>query len=160
LIDTMIDIMRTPLVIAVLALGALVALADLIRTRPFLWALPAIGRLITRVHHKNGDSEPLNTVVEDWKPTGCIDFSVPSTLRGAVERRNEPGFFYLTVEERRLIRTIVGPAAAERRWRRASLSEAREAAANYHIFLREHPEKVLNDDPREIRVVRNTQAFK
>jgi hypothetical protein len=159
LINTVVDIVKTPLFIVVVALAALTALGYLYMTTTvaltryvtstFSGALAAIRGLLARLHKKDDYGEPYYAVVQDWKPTGYIDFSVPYGLRGATERQNEPGFFHLTVEEHRLIKTIGGAAAVERRWRRASLSEAREAAANYYIFLQEHPEKAVSDDPRK-----------
>lgn len=159
MIDTVLNIMKTPLFILVVALAVLAALGYLYMTgtvdpighltRIFSRALSAIRGLLARLQKKVDYGEPYYAVVQDWKPTGYIDFSVPYNLRGAIEKQNEPGFFHLTVEEHRLIKTIGGAAAVERRWRRASLSEAREAAANYYIFLQEHPEKAVSDDPRK-----------
>jgi hypothetical protein len=159
LIDTVINIVKTPLFIAVVALAVLAALGYLYIAGAFdligfvsgicSRARSAIRDLVARLHKKDDYGEPYNTVVQDWRPTGYIDFSVPYALRGATDRQNEPGFFHLTVEEHRLIKTIGGAPAVERRWRRASLSEAREAAANYYIFLQEHPEKAVSDDPRK-----------
>lgn len=159
LIDTVVNIVRTPLFIAVVALAVLAALGYLYMTATvnltshvtstFSKALSVIRGLLARLHKKDDYGEPYYTVVQDWKPTGYIDFSVPYDLRGATEKQYEPGFFHLTVEEHRLIKTIGGAAAVERRWRRASLSEARETAANYYIFLQEHPEKAVSDDPRK-----------
>jgi hypothetical protein len=158
LIDTVINIVKTPLFILVVALTVLAALGYLYITGTFdligyvrgilFRALFAIRELLARLNKKDDYGEPHYTVVQDWKPTGYIDFSVPYNLRGATDRQQEPGFFHLTVEEHRLIKTIGGAPAVERRWRRASLSEAREAAANYYIFLQEHPEKAISDDPR------------
>jgi hypothetical protein len=159
LINTVIDIVKTPLFAVVVALAVLAALGYLYVTGTFdligyvggtiSRALSAFRELFARLHKKDDYGEPYHTVVQDWKPTGYIDFSVPYNLRGASERQHEPGFFHLTVEEHRLIKTIGGAPAVERRWRRASLAEAREAAANYYIFLQEHPEKAVSDDPRK-----------
>jgi hypothetical protein len=159
LINTIIDIVKTPLFVVVVALALVAALGYLYMTGTFdligyvnvifSRALSAIRGLLARLHKKDNYGEPYYSVVQDWKPTGYIDFSVPYDLRGATDRHHEPGFFHLTVEEHRLIKTIGGAPAVERRWRRASLSEAREAAANYYLFLQEHPEKAVSDDPRK-----------
>jgi hypothetical protein len=159
LIHTFIDIVKTPLFLVVVTLAVLAALGYLYMTgthdligyvgAAVSKALSPIRELLGRLHKKDDYGEPYCTVVQDWKPTGYIDFSVPYNLRGASDRQHDPGFFHLTVEEHRLIKTIGGAPAVERRWRRASLSEAREAAANYYVFLQEHPEKAVSDDPRK-----------
>ena len=160
MIDIIIDIIKTPFAVVVLALTALVGLGYLCAntTGTFSEALSAIGGLFVRAHRKIGYNESWKTVVQDWKPTGYIDFSVPQDLCGAIERQEESGLFHLNVEEYRLIKTIGGATAVERRWRRAALSEAREAAANYYVFLQEHPEKTWSDDPRKTAAVTKFQA--
>jgi hypothetical protein len=143
-----IDILKNPFVIILLVLIVFAALVYLYAPNTLARAVSYIRGLLARTPRETGDDEHLKTVVQDWKTTGYIDFSVPYELRGAAERQNEPGLFYLTVEEHRLIKTIGGATAVERRWRRATLAEAREAAANYYTFLHEHPDKALNEDPR------------
>jgi hypothetical protein len=95
-------------------------------------------------------NEALKNVAEDWKQTGYIDFSVPRELRANPNRLAEPNFFYLTIEEYRLVSTIGGGTAVERRWRRGSLTDAREVAHNYYQFLNDHPEKAFNEEPRRL----------
>jgi hypothetical protein len=95
-------------------------------------------------------NEALKNVAEGWKQTGYIDFSVPQELRVNPKRLGEPNFFYLTVEEYRLVKTVGGGTAVERRWRRGSLADAREVAQNYYHFLQEHPDKAFNEDPRKL----------
>jgi hypothetical protein len=95
-------------------------------------------------------NESLKNVAEGWKQTGYIDFSVPPELRVNPKRVAEPNFFYLTVEEYRLVKTVGGGTAVERRWRRGSLADAREVAQNYYQFLQEHPDKAFNEDPRKL----------
>jgi len=75
---------------------------------------------------------------------------VPQELRANPKRLGEPNFFYLTVEEYRLVKTVGGGTAVERRWRRGSLADAREVAQNYYHFLQEHPDKAFNEDPRKL----------
>jgi hypothetical protein len=158
LIDIIIDIIKTPFVVVVLALTALVGLGYLYKTGTFSEALSAIGGLFVRAHRDIGYNEPWETVVQDWKPTGYIDLSAPHEVCGDIGQK-EPGLFHLNVEEHRLIKTIGGAAAVERRWRRASLAEAREAAANYYVFLQEHPEKAWSDDPRKSAALIKVQAL-
>ena len=93
--------------------------------------------------------EALKSIAENWKQTGYIDFSVPQELRANPERFAEPHFYCLAVEEYRLVNTIGGGTAIERRWRCGSLADAREVAQNYHLFLRDHPEKAFDEDPRK-----------
>ena len=104
-------------------------------------------------------NEALRNVVEGWKQTGYIDFSVPMELRANPNRLADPHFFYLTVEEYRLVRTIGGGTAVERRWRRGSLADAREVAQNYYQFLQEHPDKAFNEDPRRLMGLRSTRML-
>ena len=104
-------------------------------------------------------NEALRNVVEGWKQTGYIDFSVPMELRANPNRLADPHFFYLTVEEYRLVRTIGGGTAVERRWRRGSLADAREVAQNYYHFLQEHPDKAFNEDPRRLMGLRSTRML-
>ena len=153
MIDIFIAILKTPAVIVVLALAALLGIGYLYRPSAFSGALSALEGLFARAHRDVVDDESLKTVIQDWKPTGYIDFSVPRDVHGAIGRQKEPGLFHLNVEEHRLIKTIGGATAVERRWRRASLSEAREVAANYYVFLQEHPDKASNDDPRKSATV-------
>ena len=150
MIEAIIDILKNPFVVIVLTLVALGAIGYLVMPNTLSKALAVVReQLVARTARREVDhNEPLKTVVQDWKATGYIDFSVPYELRGAAERQTEPGLFHLTVEENRLIKTIGGATAVERRWRRATLVEAREVAANYYVYLQEHPDKATNDDPR------------
>src|SRR5215470_10669169 len=104
-------------------------------------------------------NEALKNVAEGWKQTGYIDFSVPHELRANPKRLAEPHFFYLTVEEYRLVKTIGGGTAVERRWRRGSLADAREVAQNYYQYLQEHPDKAFNEDPRRLMGLRSTRML-
>jgi hypothetical protein len=153
LIDAIFKIIESPLFTLVLLLAVIAALGYLYTAGSFSGARAAIAGLFAQAPRKTEPKESFNSVVQDWTPTGYIDFSVPYDLRGATEREHEAGFFHLTVEEHRLIKTIGGSAAVERRWRRASLAEARETAANYYVFLQEHPEKASSDDPRKTATV-------
>jgi hypothetical protein len=96
------------------------------------------------------DEDALKDVAADWRPTGHIDFSVQRQSIANPEGLAEPHFFHLIIEEHRLINTFGGGAAVERRWRRASLDNAREVTQNYYQFLQEHPEMASNADPRKL----------
>jgi len=109
-----------------------------------------VSALVFRPRHDVDDNEAPKDVHEGWKQTGYIDFSVPDELRANAGRVAEPHFFYLTVEEYRLVETLGGGTAVERRWRRGALADAREVAQNYHRFLQEHPEKAFHDDLRKL----------
>jgi hypothetical protein len=106
--------------------------------------------LVSRPRKDADHSEAFEDAQDGWKQTGHIDFSVPDELRANAERVAEPHFFYLTVEEYRLVETIGGGTAVERRWRRGALADAREVAQNYHRFLQEHPEKAFHEELRKL----------
>jgi hypothetical protein len=108
------------------------------------------GTFLFRPRKEVDHNEVLKNVAVDWKQTGYMDFSVPHDLRTNSKRVAEPNFFYLTVEEYRLVKTVGGGTAVERRWRRGSLADAREVAQNYYQFLQEHPDKAFNEDPRKL----------
>jgi hypothetical protein len=95
-------------------------------------------------------NEALKDVAENWKQTGYIDFSVPQELCANPDRLAEPHFYCLAVEEYRVVNTIGGGTAVERRWRCGSLADAREVAQNYQQFLREHPEEAFDEGSRKL----------
>jgi hypothetical protein len=109
-----------------------------------------IGAFLFRLKRQVDDNEALKDVATDWKQSGYIDFSAPLQSSAGAGQPAEAQFVYLTIEEYRLLNTIGGGAAVERRWRRASLSDAREVARNYYQFLQEHPDKAFNEDPRKL----------
>jgi hypothetical protein len=109
-----------------------------------------ISAFVFRPKKEVDHNEELKNVAEDWKQSGYIDFSVPLELPANLKGRANPHLPYLKVEEYRLVKTVGGGTAIERRWRRGSLADAREVAQNYYQFLREHPEKAFNEDPRKL----------
>jgi hypothetical protein len=113
-----------------------------------------IRAFLFRLRKQVDDNEALKDVATDWKQSGHIDFSTPLQLRASAGQLAESQFLYLTIEEYRLLNTIGTGAAVERRWRRASLADAREVVRNYYQFLQEHPEKTFNEDPRKLLEIR------
>jgi hypothetical protein len=83
-------------------------------------------------------------VTRDWMTTGRIDFA------GAWEKLGDehtPHELYIRVEETRVTENIGGDFNIDRRWRRATLNEARQVVTRYHQFLNEHPEHARVSDP-------------
>jgi hypothetical protein len=130
------------MLIAVIAAGSVIYLCYLYRIELFA--------LLLRPKKEVDHNEALKSIAGDWQQTGYIDFSVPRELRTDSNRLTEPHFFYLTIEEYRPVTTLGGGIAVERRWRRGSLADAREVAQNYYQFLKEHPDKVFNEEPRRL----------
>jgi hypothetical protein len=131
--------MLSALLILVIVAGAII----------FLYSAE-VRAFVFRPRKKVDRDEALKVVAEDWKHTGYIDFSIPQELYANLEANAEPHVFYLTIEEYRLLKTVCGGIAVERRWRRGSLTEARQVAHNYYQFLQEHPEKVSNEGSRRL----------
>jgi hypothetical protein len=83
-------------------------------------------------------------VVRDWMTTGRIDFA------GAWEKigdEHTPHELYVRVEETRVTDNVGGGFNIDRRWRRATLNEARQVVLRYHRFLDEHPDCARVGDP-------------
>jgi hypothetical protein len=72
-------------------------------------------------------------IVQDWIPTGRIDFAGPSLDVGAADT---PTSFYLQAEEIRVLVSLSGIERKEIRWRRATLNEAKRVV---NIFHRQMP---------------------
>src|SRR5215475_11566723 len=114
--------------------------------------------LLPRPKQRSDDGDLLKKVAAGWKQTGYIDFSESTQFPASSKQPAEQQLFYLTVEEYRLIHTIRGGTAVERRWRRGSLVDARQVIENYYDFLREHPERAFNEGPRTRMTVRSHEA--
>jgi len=140
--------MLPALLILVIVAGALIYLYRAeVRYLSRTYVRAFVFRLGKEVDH----DEAQKIVAEDWKHTGYIDFSAPQELRANPTRHAEPHFFYLMVEEYRLIKTIGDDLVVERRWRRGSLTEARGVVQDFNTqFLRNHPEKTFNEDPPKL----------
>jgi hypothetical protein len=83
-------------------------------------------------------------VARDWMTTGRIDFA------GAWEKigdEHTPHELYVRVEETRVTDNVGGGFNIDRRWRRATLNEARQIVMRYHQFLDEHPDSARVGDP-------------
>jgi hypothetical protein len=68
-------------------------------------------------------------VIQDWIPTGRIDFAGPSLDEGAPD---VPAAFYLQAEDIRLLISFSGIERKEIRWRKATLSEAKRVVNIFH----------------------------
>src|ERR1700694_203846 len=80
-----------------------------------------VGYFVTR--RANAVPSPVGEgakVIQDWVPTGRIDFAGPSMDASAADT---PGSFYLQAEDIRLLVSFSGIERKEIRWRRATLNE-------------------------------------
>src|ERR1017187_3873928 len=75
-------------------------------------------------------------IVQDWAPTGRIDFAGPSMDESASD---VPAAFYLQAEDIRLLISFSGIERKEIRWRKATLNEAKRVV---HIFHRQLERKI------------------
>jgi hypothetical protein len=84
-------------------------------------ALGALGLLLSRQRRQAPPiSEPCE-VVNDWRPTGKIDF--------AQSGRDDAPLFTLRTEDFRVLRSMSGAKRVEVRWRPATLEEAKRVAS-------------------------------
>jgi hypothetical protein len=70
---------------------------------------------------KQKQTQESAVVVNDWQPTGKVDFYCNETPK----EESAPAPFLLRVEEYRTIESISGVEHTEVRWRRANLAEAK-----------------------------------
>jgi hypothetical protein len=92
--------------------------------------LAIVGYLMAR--RANVDSTPVAEgakVVQDWIPTGRIDFAGPSMDANIADT---PALFYLQAEDVRLLVSFSGIERKEIRWRRATLKEAKRVVFTFH----------------------------
>ena len=68
-------------------------------------------------------------IVQDWIPTGRIDFAGTSMDESAAD---VPATFYLQAEDIRLLISFSGIERKEIRWRKATLSEAKRVVNIFH----------------------------
>jgi hypothetical protein len=71
-------------------------------------------------------------IIQDWLPTGRIDFAGPSIDPAAADT---PAAFYLQAEEMRLLISMSGIERREIRWRKATLNEAKRIVSVFHRQL-------------------------
>ena len=76
-------------------------------------------------------------VVQDWIPTGRIDFAGPSM---DATNADTPASFYLQAEDIRLLVSFSGFARTEIRWRRATLKEAKRVVFTFHQQMAKAPD--------------------
>jgi hypothetical protein len=92
--------------------------------------LAVVGYVLSR--RANLDSTPVQDgakVVQDWVPTGRIDFAGPSM---DASNADTPAFFYLQAEDIRLLVSFSGIERKEIRWRKATLKEAKRVVFTFH----------------------------
>jgi hypothetical protein len=90
-----------------------------------------------------GASADSSRLVQDWLPTGRIDFAGPS---GEPADADTPGSFYLQAEETRVLVSLSGIERKEIRWRRATLNEAKRVVNVFHRQLPRSPLRMLDTD--------------
>ena len=109
-------------------------------TSPVFWLVLAavlviaiVGYLVAR---RTGVGSPsageAGKVINDWTPTGRIDFAGPSMDATAADT---PASFYLQAEEIRLLVSFSGIERKEIRWRKATLNEAKKVVNVFHRQL-------------------------
>jgi hypothetical protein len=100
--------------------------------------LAIVGYVLAR--RANVDSTPVGEgakVVQDWVPTGRIDFAGPSM---DASNADTPASFYLQAEDVRLLVTFSGIERKEIRWRRATLKEAKRVVSTFHQQMAKAPD--------------------
>lgn len=71
-------------------------------------------------------------ILQDWIPTGRIDFAGPSLDPSAADT---PATFYLQAEDVRLLISMSGIERREIRWRKATFNEAKRIVSVFHRQL-------------------------
>jgi hypothetical protein len=92
--------------------------------------LAIVGYFLAR--RANVDATPVREgakVVQDWIPTGRIDFAGPSMDPSNADK---PAAFYLQAEDIRLLVSLSGIERKEIRWRKATLNEAKRVVNIFH----------------------------
>jgi len=120
------------------------ALRDAGASPVFWWVLAAalviaiVGYLVAR---RSGVGTPtardVGKVINDWTPTGRIDFAGPSMETTAADT---PASYYLQAEDIRLLVSFSGIERKEIRWRKATLNEAKRVVQVFHRQLANKPE--------------------
>ena len=83
-------------------------------------------------------------IIQDWLPTGRIDFTGPSLDPSAADT---PASFYLQAEEMRLLISMSGIERREIRWRKATLNEAKRIVSVFHRQLPKSPLRAVEKEP-------------
>jgi hypothetical protein len=104
----------------------------------FILVLAIVGYFMAR--RANVSSAPVADgakVVQDWIPTGRIDFAGPSM---DANNADTPAPFYLQAEDIRLLVSFSGIERKEIRWRRATLKEAKRVVFTFHQQMTKTPD--------------------
>ena len=75
-------------------------------------------------------------VIQDWTPTGRIDFVAPSMDENASDA---PASIYLQAEDTRHLVSFSGIERKEMRWRKATVNEAKQVAVTFHRQMTGEP---------------------
>jgi hypothetical protein len=76
-------------------------------------------------------------VIQDWIPTGRIDFAGPSM---DASNADTPASFYLQAEDIRLLVSFSGIERKEIRWRKATFNEAKRVVNIFHRQVAKAPD--------------------
>jgi hypothetical protein len=109
--------------------------------------LAAVGGYIflqRRVELFPGPPPDNSKVVQDWIPTGRIDFAGPSLDPSAADT---PATFYLQAEDVRLLISMSGIERREIRWRKATFNEAKRIVSVFHRQLPKSSLRALEKEP-------------
>jgi hypothetical protein len=95
-------------------------------------------------------------VLQDWLPTGRIDFTGPTMDPAAAD---SPATFYLQAEEMRLLISMSGIERREIRWRKATFNEAKRVVGVFHRQLPKSALRALEKEPfPEVAAAREAPA--
>lgn len=109
-----------------------------------LVAVAAYGVLNRRVELFPAAPADNSKVLQDWLPTGRIDFAGPAIDPTAADT---PMTFYLQAEEMRLLISMSGIERREIRWRRATFNEAKRVVGVFHRQLPRSSLRALEKEP-------------
>ncbi len=100
--------------------------------------LAIVGYFMAR--RANVDSTPVGEgakIVQDWVPTGRIDFAGPSM---DASNPDTPASFYLQAEDIRFLVSFSGIERKEIRWRKATFNEAKRVVSIFHRQVAKAPD--------------------
>jgi hypothetical protein len=97
-----------------------------------------VGYLVTRRSRLGPSSTgESGRVLQDWTPTGRIDFAGPSMDASVADK---PALFYLQAEDIRRLVSLSGIERKEIRWRKATLNEAKIVVNIFHRYFAKETE--------------------
>jgi hypothetical protein len=87
-------------------------------------------------------------IKRDWSTTGRVNFALPATVPDV----DTPVSLMLEVEETRVVESVTGGEMLSVRWRRATLTEAKQVMGTYWDCYEKYPELIQLrqlKDPRD-----------